>query len=502
MKSKVWLAVLIPLAIYVVLRLPILVHAPGGQDEQWFAVPGWTVWNEGVPRIPYVPTRNRSTFFEDADVCLMTLPPALFYVQAPFHAFFQPGYPTSRLPLFFGALAAIVITFVVARKLGSSVWAAGLVAVLMALGRPLMFTGLMVRPDLLSALFGWLCGWFLWQHFETKSSRTLCTAGFCCGLAGLFHPFALVFAMQAGVAMLVPKDSLAQRAKRLVVFGVCCAAAIALWLPLILKFPEPFRSQFFSNVLDRAGPGLPSRIFWPWPSIHHHATLLYEFAGPWQCGLFALATIATTFCVWKSRPRGEAIGYIALLWSSLYLTAVVAGLHPTKGYWVYPCLWLLAGFAVAIDRMVFANGVNGSQFKPSVIRYAIAVCLLVALMLPGAGLRSTHLYLTHWGDQEFHGRRFIADVLDEMPKDGLFMADLPYVYDLYLSGRETLLLQNREQYWSDRELDNVTILQAWEGDDLEWASQYDAAFVKRYGSREIPQTCFVDLYRSTGKNNE
>ncbi len=45
-----------------VLRLPINLHQPGIQDEQFFAVPGLTMLREGVPRIPYLPTANAIRF--------------------------------------------------------------------------------------------------------------------------------------------------------------------------------------------------------------------------------------------------------------------------------------------------------------------------------------------------------------------------------------------------------------------------------------------------------
>ena len=496
---KSWVLVLLPIVLYIILRLPILIHAPGGQDEQWFAVPGWTVWNEGIPRIPYVPTRDRSTFFENADVCLFALPPALFYVQAPFHAVFQPGYATSRIPLFLGALAAIAITFVVARRLGASSGASLMAATLMALCRPLLFTGLMVRPDLLSALFGWICLILLWKYLASGLTkprrRTLIGSGVACGMAGLFHPFALVFAMQSGAAMVFAPGKWFAKAINLFCFGLACGGTLCLWWPLIAKFPYEFRSQFFSNVVDRAGPGLPSRLLRPWDSLSHHAKLLHEFMGPWQCGLFAAALVLASIGVWRFRPRREAIGYLALLWSSVYLTAVVAGLHPTKGYWVYPCVWLLAGFALFVDRAM-TNGPTRSKATA----LAIVPVLTIALMLPGAGLRSTWLYVTHWGDPTYHADHFIAEVLEELPTEGLFLADLSYVYPLYLSGRETLLCQERQQYWGDREVDYTGILLAWEGEDAGWANQYDATFVGRFGSRDVPQSCFVDWFEQ--KNND
>ena len=486
--------VVVPVLLYVVLRLPILVHAPGGQDEHWFSVPGWTVWNEGVPRLPYVPTRERSTFFENSDKCMMALPPGLFYMQAPFHALFEPGYPTARMPLFCAALVAIVMTFMVARRLGATVLSSVIVASLMAIGRPLMFTGLMTRPDLLAALFGWISIWFLWRHAETSRFKPLAVSGLACGLAGLCHPFALLFAMQAGIAILFLRSSWLTKIKQWFVFGSTCAAALMMWAPLIMKFPYEFRSQFFSNVVERAGPGLPSRLLWPWPSIAHHARLLYEFAGAQQCGLLSVALVVSSIVIWKRRDRTTAVGMIALLWSSVFLTAVVAGLHPTKGYWVYPSLWILASFALTLDA-VFASGCCP---RGRAVRLAGVVVLSVALTLPGAGLRSTWIYLTNWGSPRYHGRNFIASVLQKLPEEGLFMADLSYVYDVYLSGRETLLCQKRSQYYPDRPIDPVAILLAWEGQDKGWASEYEARRVKRYGSRELPQTCFVDLYVPNG----
>ncbi|QDT01661.1 hypothetical protein K227x_00280 [Rubripirellula lacrimiformis] len=477
-----WRWVWLPIIVFGLLRLPTVVHSPGMQDEQWFAVPGWTVWNEGVPRIPYVPTRNRDTLFQDADQCLMALPPALFYVQAPFHAIFPPGYATSRAPLFLAALLTIAITFGLAQSLGASTASATLVATLMAMCRPLMFTGTTVRPDLLSAVCGWICLLLLWRHLRSGQLSPLVAGGFVCGLGGLFHPFALVFAIQAGAVILMARSTIALKLKRWSIFGVACLAAVAMWLPLIVKYPNEFRSQFFANVLDRAGPGLPARLIWPWPALRHHAQLVYEFAGGWQMAFFAIALVAASVMAFGGRPRRESWGLLAMLGSSVFLTAVVAGIHPTKGYWIYPCVWILAGLAIAIDRF---------RSKPAMV---IAAGLMIAWMLPGGGLRTTGLYWTHWGDAKFHGPKFIHGVLDELPTEGLFLADLSYVYDVYLSGRDTMLCQERELYWGDRDLKYEAILLAWEGEDAGWADQYDAVLSKTYGSRELPQTCFVDVF--------
>ncbi|MFG0334991.1 MAG: hypothetical protein ACF8TS_16665, partial [Maioricimonas sp. JB049] len=41
------------IVLVVLLRLPLMHRQLPGQDEDCFAVPGWTIVQEGLPRIPY-----------------------------------------------------------------------------------------------------------------------------------------------------------------------------------------------------------------------------------------------------------------------------------------------------------------------------------------------------------------------------------------------------------------------------------------------------------------
>ena len=496
-------ALLFVLGVFAAIRLPALIHMPGGQDEQWFAVPGWTVWQEGIPRIPYVPTRQRDTFFENADVCLMALPPGLFYVQAPFFGLFQAGYPTARIPLFLGGMVTVVLAFCITHRLSRSVFVAFWAAMLMAIGRPLMFTSLTVRPDLLCAVMGWFALLCFMRYVRHQRVQWIVWSGVCSGLAALFHPFALVFAIQIGVGLLFSAGTLRTKVKSYALYSLACGIAVSLWLPLIFAYRYEFQSQFFANVLDRAGPGLPSRLLWPWASIRHHAQLVYEFAGAWQCtslGILLLAATAWQVRQWFRREyRIAAIGWLALLWSSIYLTAVVAGMHPTKGYWVYPAFWIVilgvTGLADGIQQCVPSKKPNPHQSsRQRELVTTVVFALLLTMSLPGGGFRSALVYYQHWGEPKFHGGKFIAGVLEELPKDGLFLADLSYVFDLYLSGRQTRLCQEKEQYWGDKQIEFSALLLAWEGRDAGWAEQYNARLLKQYGSREPDQACFVDVY--------
>lgn len=473
------------IAMLVVLRLPINLHQPGIQDEQFFAVPGLTVLREGVPRIPYLPTRNRSTFFENADRCLMALPPGLFYVQAPFFAVFKAGYPTARIPCLLAGCLLLVVVYCMARQWQLRPWTAWFVVLLLAFSRPLMFSTTVARPDLLCVLCGVATTMVLFRKPKI-SVRASAIAGALCGLGALFHPFALVFAIQCGVLLICDQDSIRKRFLKLLLLSVCSLAVLCLWVPLISGYPEEFRSQFFANVFDRAGPGLPSRLIWPWAALAHHAVLLYEHAGPLQFGLLGIAAYTV---VWLRLRSGQSLWQsnrlAAWLLSSIYLTAVVAGLHPTKGYWLYPASLLLIALGAAIEHL----------HSPRMVKYCLmAACFF--LLIPGAGIRSTWTYLWHYGDPKYDGSRFIAEVLNKLPEEGLYLADLSYVFDVYLTGRDTLLCQEREQYWGDDPIDYAYILLAWEGTDAHWAEQYDAVLLKSEGNRATPQSCYIDIYVS------
>lgn len=488
--------VLIPLLVFVLLRLPPLLHQPGGQDEQFFSVPGLTVWREGIPRIPYLPTENRETFFAGADRCLMALPPGLFYCQAPFFGCFPAGYPTSRLPLFVGGMVAIVLSYIFARQLGAKRFGAALTGVLVAVSRPLMFTAIVARPDLLCSLCGMIVTLMALSN-TAMSSRRLVGMGLLNGLGILFHPFALIYCLQSACAVFALPAKLATRFARVLGLASVSALTASLWGLLIYYYPDEFRSQFFSNVLDRAGPGLPSRLIWPIPYLQHHSVLLYEFAGSWQCGMMAVGVILGGWQLLTSHR--SAIRIILWVVSSYYLTAAVAGQHPTKGYWVYPAMLSIGLLCFGLERLTERYITTDHRAGWSTVGHAAWALALMTAMIPGAGLTSTALYLRHWNEPAYHGQKFIAQVLEEMPDEGVVLADLCYVFDVYLSGRPTLLAQDKIKYWGEGKLDYTYLLLSWEGRDNRWNIDYQAQFIKSFGDAAIKQKCFVDLYggRST-----
>lgn len=475
-----WLA--IPIVFYLLLRLPPVLHQSGGQDEQFFSVPGWTVYQEGIPRVPYLPTRQRATYFENADRCLMALPPGLFYLQAPFFAIFPAGYPTSRLPSFLGALVIIVLAYYFAIQLGAGHREAFGAACVLTISRPLMFTGTIARPDLLCCLFGLLAMMSLYKARAWGRTWTSIIVGALCGLAALFHPSAIVFFMMSGAAFALSNDRLHARAKHLILLSVSALAVFALWLPLILYFPREFFSQFFANVLERSGPGLPARMLWPFASLRHQLGNLYELLGLWQLGLLAVTALFLTIVSSRS-SRFRRWDLIALVWSSVYFTATFAGIHPTLGYWLFPTIIVLVCGSVAVTKASL------SKLQIVILSFALFV-----IMLPGAGLRTSWLYLRHFGQTEYHGQKFIAEVLSDLPEQGLFIADLSYVFDVYLSGRETLLAGDKELYWGDRADNYAYLLMGRQGMDEKVPAQFNAAPVGLIGDPTRIGKCYVHIY--------
>ena len=340
----------------------------------------------------------------------------------------------------------------------------------------------------------------LYRFFLSQRLLWLLASGIACGLGALFHPFALVFGIQLSAGLVIANSGIKEKLKQMLILVIGCTMAVSMWVPLIVLFPDEFKSQFFSNVLERAGPGLLSRIVYPWLSLSHHMSLLFAYLGPWQLGLHVAALILGTLAIVRSFPSRFAVGYVLLCWSSVCLTAVVAGFHPTQGYWVYASLWIMAGFAPFLQWLIPAK----DSVKPARgfitsfrgLRAGWSVILIAFLVsLPGAGLKTTYIYYANWGAPKFHGGNFIGKVLSDMPQDGLFLVDLSYVFDVYLSGRKTISAQDRIIYWPDQEIDYTAMLLAWQGEDAGIAAQYNGVHEKRVGSREIDQECFVDIYR-------
>lgn len=456
-------AMMVILAAFVALRLPVCLHQPPGQDEECFAVPGYTILRTGLPQIPYMPSRNPAGAFYRADEILYALPPAYFYFQAGWYAVFGAGTGIARTLNLVLALLAIGLVWRLAKVwLGSQTWGPLLAAGLYTISRMLFFPTVMVRPDLLCAVCGLLMVASLVRWQRSGGRRWLFIAGGWLGLASLTHPFALVMGGLAAwwiiVGTLFPDETLEREWKRpgsvlmtignLLSLGVVAGLVLCFWLPLIAVDPELFREQFGNNVFRRSGPGLLSRFVWPFPAATKQMELLGEYlgTGPFVFligSLLAMTILSLVSLVRRERDR-RLCSLVATTWMTLYLHIACQGMHVTKGYWCFTGVLLIlvlaetvvriAGF---IERWVEAHWV-GSRESSSVAWGVPTILMLLTLagFLPGAGLQAGWIYLRHGGEDDYSAPRFTARLIKTLPQEGVFVVDQAHVFDIHRSGRD------------------------------------------------------------------
>jgi len=494
------IGLLIAWTVFGLLRFPMVMQLAGQPDEEYFATAGLTTLREGVPRFPSCLARrgeevltSEHDYVRSMSTCLFIEPPAIFMAEAPFFAVLPVRYSTARLPSFIAGFVAIWLVYRVARSLVEPRWVLGLSLVMFGVSRPLMFTAIIARPDLLCGAFGWsaILAMMRWQ--SDPRWRWLIVAGIFCGLGLLSHPFSAVYCLQCGVWALASDGRLIERLKRATLLTTCSLAVFALWLPLILAFPTEMVQQFSWNVLDHVGPGIGSRLLWPWQSLWNHWDLQSEFNGPYQVGFLVIGTLVGSGFWW--RASAEHRRYVILIWTACYLTAVLAGMHRTKGYWIY-AIGLMYPLAVdAFWRM--SSRVRQRLFgdeRGAMVTAAGLVVVLSVVMTPGAGLRTTANGWRHWGDE----RRLIERVLRDLPQDGVFMVDAGHLLDIYASGRTTLLLVTRhEWYWGNQVPvpDYLVLTRCAEISD--WKKYYDATLIRREGSSSNEEN-YIEIYRVNG----
>ncbi|MFN9916384.1 MAG: hypothetical protein ACK53L_27590, partial [Pirellulaceae bacterium] len=258
---------------------------------------------------------------------------------------------------------------------------------------------------------------------------------------------------------------------------------LAAWLPRIRACPADFASQSFIYVMERSGSGVVSRMLWPWRSLLQHWNQQLAFNEPTQF-VWLIVGLPLGTIVWLLLVRTrEHRRYLMIVWSAAYLTATAAGVHPTNGYWVYTIglvypvavdgVFRLVRWGSAIIGARWVDGVKpdpwpaiagGTPTWPRLSEIAVSLILL-GVMLPGSGLRTTAAYLQHWGDPRYHAPTFIKQVLEGLPLEGRYMSDVSFVFDIYLSGRETILCQPRRRFWGEEELDLDYLFTGQEGMD-------------------------------------
>lgn len=489
------------IALFLLLRVPVMYHQPGGQDEDCYAVPGLTILESGVPKLPHVPADNAESVYYRADQMLYSEPPLFFFWQALFYALLPQVYGTARLAATIAALIGVGFIFHFNRRtLGTD--AAGLWAVgLFLFSRWFYFPATSARPDILCTTFGFIAIACMMQWRLSSQWKWLIGAGAAIGAGGLAHPFALVYAVQLAVwAMLVSK-SWKRLTCPMVLAGVAVSVAL-LWLPLIVIYPDTFRVQFTNQFFSDQGGSLLYRLFMPWESLHYH------FFGPfgmvrhinvWQTLLVIIPAIACTiYSAWK-RTELRAVAWLGI--SSIYGICVIVGPHhPVIGYWSYTAglLFVCTGRCVAGLFLALLNSTHGTYALRRIAATGLAMCL-VASMIPGSGLTTLYTTVVHWNDLEYRAPDFARALISKLPDDAVYAVDTQFALDFIVAKRTTLLAQTYPMYFRVDQYPFDYLIVSRYGMDTKIAERLPVELIATHGNKNDLFACYCEVYRRKEK---
>ncbi|TWU57982.1 ArnT family glycosyltransferase [Rubripirellula reticaptiva] len=485
------IGMMIVVLLFILVRLPTALLSPGGQDEEWYGIPGLTIANEGIPRVPYARATDPDSVFIGADEMLFAQPPLSFYAQAPFFEIFAGNYGTARLSSLVAAIVSIVLTFGIAEAFFQDRRLAILAAAIYSCSRLCFFPAMVARPDMLCGMLGLLavyCGAISRQQYQT---RWIIAAGISVGLAALSHPFAIVFGIQMTIWIAWNAENLIGIVRRVAVFAISVTATFATWTPLILMRPDLFRSQFVGNILRPAGPGLLSRFVMPWDSFSHQTPQLIDRAHPIQFSMLLFGLIAISFLAWNKRDRA-ATTITVLGISSVYLLTACLGDHPVQGFWCYSASLGWIAFAYVARQFDIAV-IRGRANKTSLRTFAAAI--LLAAMLPGSGGRAVMTYATKFGDDVYASPRFVRNILDDLPADATLTVGPEFSLPAYAAGRDVILACRHPMYFDSAEIPTDYYIFGRRDFAEDMVAAYACELVRNYGNHDDVFANYAEVYR-------
>ncbi len=491
-----WLAGILLAAIcsmFILVRIPVAYLQPGGQDEDQYSVPGLTVLATGIPRLPNLPARNPESVFYRADEALFAQMPLYFYWQAAFYAALPDQYGTARLSSAIAGLVAIASVFWIARQLTGRNEAGLMAAGLLSWSRWFYFAATTSRPDQLCVAWSLLAvACFLQSRNLERRDRWLCLSGFCLGFSGLTHLFAISTAIPLGLWSAADEVGGARRIRSFSFISGCALVTVALWIPLILAYPEAFRGQFHNQFVSGTGDSLWGRILSPAAALRYQWSGMLNHIGWPQ---MILPSGAVLICALFSMRRRQA------LWIGVILTGIGSALgvvlmlgdhHLGFGYWGVPAaLAYVAAASLPIRASNFAGLPNWS-------RRWVAMSLFGAMCLahvPGCGLRTLVVYWQHRHDVRYNAPRFAQELMRSIPPDARCSVDAQFLLDFYVSGRPTLNLQSMPKYFLTQQHPYDYMIVSRFGVAERTAELADGELLQTLGIRDDPFACYAEIYR-------
>ncbi len=485
-KGAIFLVAIV--AAFLLLRLPLIVRQIGGHDEEYFAPTGSTVLREGIPSIPYIRIQDRTSGFYRADEVLLAYPPLHAYYLAAVYSILPEGYPAAQFASAIAGAFAIVLVYFLGRRFYGDQATALAACAIYSLAGFFYLPAIHARPDSLCAALGLAAALCASRWFDSRRWRDLVLSGLAAGAALLTHPFGIVACVQVGLLAVASGRTWRER---FVAGGVVTLAALsvmALWLPLIVQWPDIFRVQFFNNVLNRSGPGLALRLAWPWKYLWLQAQFFWEKYGTCHAALVACGLLIATTRDLRGGSKGARLA-LYWAWSGVFLLAVIQGSHPLQSYWIYPGAFLCVCVARSLAVGVGAVAGRWPRWR-TVAGWALGLATL-ALLLPGSGLRALAVQIVHFRDQAYDRPRFTKALIEGLPAEARYLVDPEYIYPFYLAGRYTILpvFHRGEPY------DYFVAGPSSLDQDL---PQYSGERIAVHGIPNNPFTCYAEVYRRPG----
>jgi len=474
--------------IFLAWHVPLMFRTAAGMDEEFYGVTGITVQREGVPRVPYVPSRDRRFVF-GVDILVYTLPPLSFYLQGLVHLVLGPGLGQARLASAIEGLAAAWLVFDLARRWlpqgSGALWA----PLLYLFGRAAFFPATTARPDMAATTFGLLSVWCLVRDGGVGSRVWLSLAGFAGGLSMLSHPFGIVPCLQGVLWLLIQPESWRLRLRNGLVFGLGAIAGFSLWLPLIALRPDLFWIQFQTNVLGRVATGESEGTWERLTGLTFQGRQFLATVLPLQATLHALGAI---WCMVQARHSRLLRALFFHLAVSLTLLVVLMGRHSLRAYFALPVAF---GCIAAAGFVAWAAGRLSAKLGRLALIHAAATGFLIASLVPGSGLRTLKAHLSHWNDPAYDGHAVARRMMADLDPQALIVVDDQFILDFYLAGRRVVDAKYMEYLSVDYDYLLASPLARLASkippEDLEW--------VRRYGDPANEFTPGADLYRRVRK---
>ena len=420
---------------FLVLRVPVMFRTDTGMDEEYYGVPGIAVARDGIPRIPYLPDRDRDSVFWNVDRVLLAEPPLAFYLQGAMVLLLGESLGAVRAA---SSLMGVVALFLVYDL--SVIWfgsrrAGVLAALALSFSRGFYFPATTARPDMTAIACCLAAVWVMARGADRAdvSLRRAAATGAFLGLGFLAHPIAVAgFAQQSLWILWKGRKGFAWF-KPWAVMCVVSGLIGSLFLPLLWAYPEEAFLQFGNNILRPGSGHLGSTVLHPFATAAFQVANFVKQMTLWQSLFLAGAGLAG----WLLRSKGSSSHFAYCLWSTPLFVGVALGRHTSWGYYVYVVAVLSAGLGyaadVAIQRLEGAGRPGYVAGWPrKIIAASVVVGGLLFALLPGAGVRTAYAHLCNWNNPNYRVDRFVERVLKDIPADAPLMVHKEMIVHVWL----------------------------------------------------------------------